>query len=62
MHRSAGDVASKTKGARFIGGKGQSGSLTWVGFDGYVVTIHIQPVNDIGADELEGHGVASVDP
>jgi hypothetical protein len=36
--------------------------LTWVGFDGYVVTIHIQPVNDIGADELEGHGVASVDP
>ena len=61
MHRAAGDVAAKAEGAGFVGNKGQGCTLSGVGFDGNAVAIHIETVNNICADQLDGYGVAGVD-
>src|SRR3990172_6179312 len=61
MHGTAGEITSKTKGTWLVGDKGQGRGLTWVGFDRNVITIHVESMYHISADELDGYGVTWVD-
>jgi len=61
MHRAAGDVASKTERSWLVSNEGQCLGLTWIGFDGNIIAIHVQTVHDICADEFYGYDVATVD-
>jgi len=61
VQRPAGDVAAEAEGARPVGGEGQAGGLARVGRDGEAVSVKVQPVHHIRADEFDRHAIAGVD-
>jgi hypothetical protein len=61
MHRTAGHFASKTEGTWLIGDERDCRGLARVSFDRYTITVNVQPMYDIGADELNCDGIAGVD-